>query len=86
MNIEARAEKMKRRSSRALLLGKKLLLHWIVGEAGGGHHDAICLWGVEQSWVIMLMDVLESSDEMDLYDERVPRAFDGCQMRSPEVI
>ena len=85
MTVGASFKKLKRRSSRALLLGKKSLLHRLVGQAGGGaSRRYLFVGGVQRSGTNMLMDVLERSYETDVYHERDPRAFDGYQMRSPQ--
>jgi hypothetical protein len=42
--------------------------------------------GVHRSGTNMLMEVLEASYEADIYHESDPRAFEGYNMRGPEVI
>jgi len=51
-----------------------------------GVRHTVFVAGVQRSGTNMMMDVLERSLDTDVYHERDERAFDGYEMRPPEVI
>ncbi len=70
---------------RLFVLRKNLLQSFTTKRNKAGQHVAFVA-GVQRSGTNMMMDVLERSEETDVYHERDRRAFDNYQMREPAVI
>ena len=70
---------------RLFVLRKSVLQSFSAKRNTAGQHVALVA-GVQRSGTNMMMDVLERSEETDVYHERDRRAFDNYQMREPAVI
>ncbi len=77
-----RLEELQRRM---FVLRKSLVQSLSAKRNKAGQHVAFVA-GVQRSGTNMMMDVLERSEETDVYHERDSRAFDNFQMREPAVI
>jgi hypothetical protein len=71
------------RLERAAVLSAKHLRHIF---SKGQARTLLFVAGVQRSGTNMVMDILERSLDIDAFHERDERAFQGYEMRSPEVI
>jgi hypothetical protein len=72
--------------ARRLRIARKSVVQRLHARSNRAHQRVAFVAGVQRSGTNMMMDVLERSDETDVYHEHDPRAFDNYQMRDLTVI